>query len=84
MEVGVLLIFQNYLGRGRDEDVVKSEMRVAELAEPPGGPRQLRYGIVPITGGAGAPTMNEASDRIQQDLLRSVGAVELFRGSPSS
>ena len=36
MDVGVLLIFQNYQGRGRDEDVVKAEMRVAELAEPLG------------------------------------------------
>lgn len=36
MEVGILLIFQNYLGRGRDEDVVRNEMRLAELAEPLG------------------------------------------------
>jgi alkanesulfonate monooxygenase SsuD/methylene tetrahydromethanopterin reductase-like flavin-dependent oxidoreductase (luciferase family) len=36
MEVGLLLIFQNYLGRGRDADVVRNEMRVAELAEPLG------------------------------------------------
>jgi alkanesulfonate monooxygenase SsuD/methylene tetrahydromethanopterin reductase-like flavin-dependent oxidoreductase (luciferase family) len=27
------LIFQNYLGRGRDEDVVGKQMRIAELAE---------------------------------------------------
>jgi alkanesulfonate monooxygenase SsuD/methylene tetrahydromethanopterin reductase-like flavin-dependent oxidoreductase (luciferase family) len=33
MKVGVLLIFQNYLGRGRDEDVVAGEQRLAELAE---------------------------------------------------
>jgi alkanesulfonate monooxygenase SsuD/methylene tetrahydromethanopterin reductase-like flavin-dependent oxidoreductase (luciferase family) len=33
VDVGVLLIFQNYLGRGRDEDVVQSEMRLALLAE---------------------------------------------------
>jgi len=36
MHVGVLLIFQNYLGRARDEDVVKGEMHIAELAEPLG------------------------------------------------
>ncbi len=36
MEVGILLIFQNYLGRGRDEDVVRNETRLAELAEPLG------------------------------------------------
>ena len=36
MEVGILLIFQNYLGRGRDEDVVRNETRIAELAEPLG------------------------------------------------
>ena len=36
MEVGILLIFQNYLGRGRDEDVVANETRLAELAEPLG------------------------------------------------
>jgi alkanesulfonate monooxygenase SsuD/methylene tetrahydromethanopterin reductase-like flavin-dependent oxidoreductase (luciferase family) len=33
VEVGLLLIFQNYLGRGRDEDVVRGEMRLAEIAE---------------------------------------------------
>ena len=33
MKVGILLIFQNYLGRGRDEDVVAGEKRLAELAE---------------------------------------------------
>jgi alkanesulfonate monooxygenase SsuD/methylene tetrahydromethanopterin reductase-like flavin-dependent oxidoreductase (luciferase family) len=33
MKVGVLLIFQNYLGRGHDEDVVAGEKRIAELAE---------------------------------------------------
>jgi alkanesulfonate monooxygenase SsuD/methylene tetrahydromethanopterin reductase-like flavin-dependent oxidoreductase (luciferase family) len=36
VDVGILLIFQNYLGRGRDEDMVRAEMRVAELAEPLG------------------------------------------------
>jgi len=36
VEVGILLIFQNYLGRGRDEDVVANETRLAELAEPLG------------------------------------------------
>ena len=25
MDVGILLIFQNYLGRGRDEDMVRGE-----------------------------------------------------------
>ncbi len=34
MDVGILLIFQNYLGRGRDEDVVASQAHLAELAEP--------------------------------------------------
>jgi alkanesulfonate monooxygenase SsuD/methylene tetrahydromethanopterin reductase-like flavin-dependent oxidoreductase (luciferase family) len=33
MRVGILQIFQNYLGRGRDEDVVAGEKRLAELAE---------------------------------------------------
>jgi len=33
VEVGILQIFQNYLGRGRDEDVVRTEMRLARLAE---------------------------------------------------
>ena len=36
MDVGLLLIFQNYLGRGRDQDVVRNEARLAELAEPLG------------------------------------------------
>ena len=29
MEVGVLGIFQNYLGRGKDGDMVRDEMRLA-------------------------------------------------------
>jgi len=33
VEVGILQIFQNYLGRGRDENVVRTEMRLARLAE---------------------------------------------------
>ncbi len=33
MDVGLLLIFQNYLGRFDDRDVVANEGRVAELAE---------------------------------------------------
>jgi alkanesulfonate monooxygenase SsuD/methylene tetrahydromethanopterin reductase-like flavin-dependent oxidoreductase (luciferase family) len=36
VEVGILHIFQNYLGRGRDQDMVADEMRLAELAEPLG------------------------------------------------
>ncbi|MEE9606779.1 MAG: LLM class flavin-dependent oxidoreductase [Myxococcota bacterium] len=36
MDVGILLIFQNYMGRGRDQDMVQGEMRIAELAEPLG------------------------------------------------
>jgi alkanesulfonate monooxygenase SsuD/methylene tetrahydromethanopterin reductase-like flavin-dependent oxidoreductase (luciferase family) len=36
MKVGILLIFQNYHGRERDEDVVRKELAVAELAEPLG------------------------------------------------
>ena len=33
MDVGVQLMFQNYLGQGKDADVVQSEMRVSLLAE---------------------------------------------------
>ena len=33
MDVGVLLIFQNYLGRGSDEDTIDGEMKVSLLAE---------------------------------------------------
>jgi len=33
VKVGLLQIFQNYLGRGRDEDVVAAEMRIAREAE---------------------------------------------------
>ncbi len=33
MDVGLLLVFQNYQGRKRDEEIVRNEMRVAELAE---------------------------------------------------
>jgi alkanesulfonate monooxygenase SsuD/methylene tetrahydromethanopterin reductase-like flavin-dependent oxidoreductase (luciferase family) len=33
VDVGILLVFQNYRGQGRDEDVVRHEMQVAELAE---------------------------------------------------
>jgi alkanesulfonate monooxygenase SsuD/methylene tetrahydromethanopterin reductase-like flavin-dependent oxidoreductase (luciferase family) len=33
MEVGLLGIFQNYLGRGKDEDMVRNEMRLALLAD---------------------------------------------------
>jgi alkanesulfonate monooxygenase SsuD/methylene tetrahydromethanopterin reductase-like flavin-dependent oxidoreductase (luciferase family) len=36
MQVGILLIFQNYLGRGTDEEMVRGEMRLADLAEPLG------------------------------------------------
>jgi alkanesulfonate monooxygenase SsuD/methylene tetrahydromethanopterin reductase-like flavin-dependent oxidoreductase (luciferase family) len=36
MEVGFLMIFQNYLGRERDEDMMKREMHLADLAEPLG------------------------------------------------
>jgi alkanesulfonate monooxygenase SsuD/methylene tetrahydromethanopterin reductase-like flavin-dependent oxidoreductase (luciferase family) len=36
VDVGVLLIFQNYLGRSRDEDMVRDQMRIADLAEPLG------------------------------------------------
>jgi alkanesulfonate monooxygenase SsuD/methylene tetrahydromethanopterin reductase-like flavin-dependent oxidoreductase (luciferase family) len=36
VDVGLLFIFQNYMGRGRDEDVVKGHMRLAEIAEPLG------------------------------------------------
>ena len=36
MDVGLLLIFQNYQGRGRDEDVMRDHMRIATLAEPLG------------------------------------------------
>ncbi len=33
MEVGLLAIFQNYLGRGSDDDTVRCEMRIADRAE---------------------------------------------------
>jgi alkanesulfonate monooxygenase SsuD/methylene tetrahydromethanopterin reductase-like flavin-dependent oxidoreductase (luciferase family) len=33
VDVGILQIFQNYLGRGTDEDMVATEMRFAERAE---------------------------------------------------
>ena len=36
MEVGVLLIFQNYQGRSSDAQMVRDQMRLAELAEPLG------------------------------------------------
>ena len=36
MKVGILGIFQNYLGRGSDAEMMLEEMRIAELAEPLG------------------------------------------------
>ena len=33
MDVGLLMIFQNYLGRGNDGDMVRGEMAIAERAE---------------------------------------------------
>jgi alkanesulfonate monooxygenase SsuD/methylene tetrahydromethanopterin reductase-like flavin-dependent oxidoreductase (luciferase family) len=36
MKVGLLGIYQNYLGRGSDADMMRSELRLAELAEPLG------------------------------------------------
>jgi alkanesulfonate monooxygenase SsuD/methylene tetrahydromethanopterin reductase-like flavin-dependent oxidoreductase (luciferase family) len=33
VQVGILQIFQNYQGRGRDEDVVRGEARIGQLAE---------------------------------------------------
>jgi alkanesulfonate monooxygenase SsuD/methylene tetrahydromethanopterin reductase-like flavin-dependent oxidoreductase (luciferase family) len=33
MDVGLLVIFQNYLGRGSDDDMVASELALADLAE---------------------------------------------------
>jgi alkanesulfonate monooxygenase SsuD/methylene tetrahydromethanopterin reductase-like flavin-dependent oxidoreductase (luciferase family) len=36
VDVGILLIFQNYQGRGRDEEVTRDQKRLAELAEPLG------------------------------------------------
>jgi alkanesulfonate monooxygenase SsuD/methylene tetrahydromethanopterin reductase-like flavin-dependent oxidoreductase (luciferase family) len=33
MDVGLLMIFQNYLGRGSDADMVRGEMAIAERAE---------------------------------------------------
>ncbi|HEM46400.1 MAG TPA: LLM class flavin-dependent oxidoreductase, partial [Alphaproteobacteria bacterium] len=36
MNVGILLIFQNYLGRGDDAEMVRGEMHIADLAEPLG------------------------------------------------
>ena len=36
VKVGVLLIFQNYQGRGSDADMVRDQIRIADLAEPLG------------------------------------------------
>jgi alkanesulfonate monooxygenase SsuD/methylene tetrahydromethanopterin reductase-like flavin-dependent oxidoreductase (luciferase family) len=36
VDVGILLIFQNYQGRGSDAQMVRDQMRLAELAEPLG------------------------------------------------
>ncbi len=36
MKVGILLIFQNYQGRGSDADMVRDQIRIADLAEPLG------------------------------------------------
>ena len=36
MKTGVLGIWQNYLGRGSDADMVRDELRIAELVEPLG------------------------------------------------
>ncbi len=36
MDVGLLVIFQNYLGRGTDDDMVAAELALAELAEDSG------------------------------------------------
>lgn len=36
MQVGLLLIFQNYQGRADDADMVREQMRLADLAEPLG------------------------------------------------
>ena len=36
MQIGILGIFQNYLGRGSDAEMMREEMRIAELAEPLG------------------------------------------------
>jgi alkanesulfonate monooxygenase SsuD/methylene tetrahydromethanopterin reductase-like flavin-dependent oxidoreductase (luciferase family) len=36
MDVGILLIFQNYQGRGSDDEMVRAQMRLADLAEPLG------------------------------------------------
>ncbi len=36
MDIGVLLIFQNYRGRGSDDEMVRAQMHLADLAEPLG------------------------------------------------
>jgi alkanesulfonate monooxygenase SsuD/methylene tetrahydromethanopterin reductase-like flavin-dependent oxidoreductase (luciferase family) len=36
MKAGILLLFQNYQGRGRDAEMVRDQMRLAERAEPLG------------------------------------------------
>jgi alkanesulfonate monooxygenase SsuD/methylene tetrahydromethanopterin reductase-like flavin-dependent oxidoreductase (luciferase family) len=36
VDVGILLIFQNYQGRGSDAEMVQTQMRLAELVEPLG------------------------------------------------
>ena len=41
MQVGILQIFQNYLGRSRDEDIVQGEARIARLAETLAGEYKL-------------------------------------------
>ncbi len=46
---------------------------VLALAEAAPGTRPLRTVVDPMTGGAGAPALNEASSAIQQDLLAMLG-----------
>ncbi len=36
MKIGILGIYQNYLGRGTDDQMMRAELRIAELAEPLG------------------------------------------------
>jgi alkanesulfonate monooxygenase SsuD/methylene tetrahydromethanopterin reductase-like flavin-dependent oxidoreductase (luciferase family) len=36
MDFGILLIFQNYRGRGSDDEMVRTQMHLADLAEPLG------------------------------------------------
>jgi NAD(P)-dependent dehydrogenase (short-subunit alcohol dehydrogenase family) len=56
---------------------------VVDLIQTPAGQRPLRT-VVDPTGGTGARTINEATDRVQQKLLASFGMSELLSMKPST